>query len=509
MFLMGAMILGLFGCADGSGDRIVINHYEVGVSEKLPIDVQFTGEPEAVTYQFEGNNIRIRDGVVEGLLSGTTTQVTAITPSGLRTTFDVTVPEQLYTATHPAAESEGWFREIQVEPIDNLSEDFPLGIDISMVQQVLDCGGTYYNADGVAENVYRILKDNGVNYVRIRLWNDPYNYFTDENGVEQKVPYGGGICDLDTVTEMAVDAKAAGLKVLLDFHYSDFWADPGRQVLPKAWKNLQTTAEIAEAIRTYTRETIEHLRDAGAMPDMVQIGNEITGGFPQQYPGPVNEELTGDSPYYLTRRTNMPNTLAGRQFTENFVTYVQAGIDGVKDVDDGILTMIHLAIELNKTGFAEQFFHQFDQLDYDIIGLSYYPYYHGTLDLFVDTIQSLKTAFPGKKIAVAEISYPYTFTSSAYASNSVNADTFSEKFPLGLYDISPQGQADLLHDVVSALCDTGVGYGIFWWEGCWLPVEGAGWADAKTKATWANQAFFSYDGKALPSLEMFNRFYGR
>ena len=146
--------------------------------------------------------------------------------------------------------------------------DFIKGFDISSLLEVERCGGTFRDGGG-PEDLFAILRRYGANWVRLRLWNDPY----DENGNR----YGGGTCDLPTVLELARRAKTAGLRWLLDLHYSDFWADPGKQTVPKAWRNLDK-AGLEEAVGRYTKDVLCACRAAGVEPDMVQVGNELPNG---------------------------------------------------------------------------------------------------------------------------------------------------------------------------------------------------------------------------------------
>jgi len=490
-------------CADNLAretKKLIIRKVACEVGERVKINVLNLEQGETVSYSYDSDAIYIEDGYVEGMLAGQAVQVNAESSKGGKGSFTVVVEEDYYSPIH---DQENWFEPINIDKIDNLRPDFPLGIDISTLYEVLIKGGKFYNQDGIRQNVYQILKDNGVNYVRIRLWNDPYNTF-EQDGQSIKVPYGGGICDLPRVLEMAKSAKRVGLKILLDLHYSDFWAHPGQQVIPKAWKDYTTVEQISKAIYDFTYETIQTLDLAGAKPDMAQIGNEITSGMILQYPGGVNQELTGDVPYYISESEELPSNISGSYLDarDNLIKYVKAGNTAVKDYDPSILTMIHLAKGMAGAEFIKNFFNTFDSVDYDIIGLSYYPYHHGSINQLSSTIKELESEFPDKLITIAEISYGFTFKSHANAAN-LFSDASSGERPMYGYVVSPQGQADLLVDVISALAQVSQGYGIFYWEGCWIPVAGVGWADAASKNSWANQALFSYDGKALPSLGIF------
>lgn len=477
--------------------RIIINSYTLEVDEVAQISVKFINmEKEAITYSYENDYILIDNNHIKGMLSDTVTTVKAESASGVKTSFKVTVKADNYTSTLKQEVTEGWLNPLSIAPISNqVNEDFPLGIDMSMVLQVVKNGGKYYNFAGKRQNVFQILAANGVNYVRLRLWNDPYNTYSTGD----KVPYGGGVCNLETVISLAKEAKACGLKLLLDFHYSDFWADPTYQVMPKAWANLNSSDEIAKALKAYTKDTLLSLQAANALPDMVQIGNEITNGMLMRHPGEESDALTGDNNVeYLTNSYVLNANLRGYAYTDNFRKYLKAGLDAVKEVDDDILTMIHISKGMTGTDFMKSFYHDLDNLDFDIIGLSYYPRYQGKITDLKNALNVLNAEFPDKKVTIAETSYAFTYTSSNLASNSFNTD-----WALAGYDVSVSGQANFTRDVIDALSSSPNGYGIFWWEGAWLPVNGAGWADSLTRCTWANQTFFTYGGRVLPSIEVF------
>ena len=159
---------------------------------------------------------------------------------------------------------------LYVEKVENLPEDFILGMDASCVPSLEAGGVKYYDHEGNEKDVYEILSENGINYIRVRVWNDPF----DANGNG----YGGGNCDVDNAVEIGKRAAQYGMKLLVNFHYSDFWADPGKQMVPKAWKNM-TIEEKTEALYHYTKECLEKLVDAGVDVGMVQIGNETNGAM--------------------------------------------------------------------------------------------------------------------------------------------------------------------------------------------------------------------------------------
>lgn len=341
-------------------------------------------------------------------------------------------------------------------------------------------------------------------------WADPYNRTAEGN----PIPYGGGICDLPRVVAMACDAKRAGLKVLLNLHYSDFWAHPGQQVIPKEWAGVKTEEEMSAAVQGYTVKVLKTMDEAGALPDMVQIGNETSTGMLLNLPGKDSPGLTGGNPGYISGKTDLSSDIAGTD-SGNFVKYVKAANEAIKEYNSEILTAVHYAPthgHFDVTSF--NFFKSLkdENIDFDVIGLSYYLYYHGEIEAFKKDVKKLSETFPDKMISIFETSYGYTDALDADAGNvfwSMNTQSGTARAVYG-YEVSPQGQANVIHDQLSALYEA-VGDrcgGIFYWAGCWTPVSGVGWGDADTKNSWSNQALFSYEGKALPSLSVFQKLIG-
>lgn len=503
--VMLAFALLMSGCAKEEG-RTMYDSLVLEVDEKKQLgDVYgFAGD---CTYSFKGDSIAIYSGIIRGMSAGSVTRVVVKDAKGNTIgSFDAEVSPDTYKGYGEVENSEGWYDAITVDPVTGLPGDFSMGMDISTVKTVLDNGGKFYNSDGNRESIYKLLKDNGITYIRLRLWNEPYQYDTDGN----KLYYGGGICDFDTIREIAADAKGLGFKVLLNFHYSDFWADPTYQIIPKMWADIETPEKMAEAIYQYTYDTVTALKEAGAMPDMVQIGNEITSGMLLQLGG--EEDGSFDSvgySKYVSKRSNadaaVRATYSGRgaETDRNLTMYVKAGVDAVKAADSSILTMIQLAKEMSAVSFMKRFYHTFDEIDFDVIGLSYYPRWHGPVTRLAEALAELAAEFPDKRIAVVEVSYAYTYEDAEYAANQ-----FGTNFASKDYEVSVQGQANLYRDVINALAGAGGrSFGVFVWEGAWLPVKGAGWAAYNTSSSWANQAVFGYGGKELPSLEVFKRVY--
>ncbi|HMM00307.1 MAG TPA: glycosyl hydrolase 53 family protein [Bacilli bacterium] len=471
-----------------------IRDYTLKVNQTATIIPIGKDQPLDLTYEFEGDAISIFNHVIYIHQSNTITNVKACDALGHVDEFVVTSPLDEYASTRNEEISEEWLSPLNSIKADIEHDDFPKGIDMSTVQAIYDAGAVYYNAAGQAEDVFRIIRDAGVNYVRLRLWNDPNNYTS-----QGKVSYGGGNNDLSTDLKMAHLAKNAGLKLYLDIHYSDFWADPSKQIFPKAWTSFTTADEVKSAIYDYTRSVLNAFDEVGALPDMVSLGNETTPGMLLQFPGPTNEELTGGEPGYTTGAYYAPTALRGTNKSKNFHDYIASANAAVKDVDATILTMIHLAKGLSDSNYIIDYFNQFNDIDYDVIGLSAYPYYQGRPSVIKSGLISVADAFPSKKITLAETSYGYTFAKDALVSN-----IFDNGEVISGYPVSTSGQALMIRDLLEAVDSIENGYGLFYWEGAFIPVKGVGWADSRSKNSWANQALFTYDGHVLPSINVFN-----
>jgi beta-galactosidase len=222
--------------------------------------------------------------------------------------------------------------------------DKMLGADISFLPE-LENRGIKFSDNGVQKGAIEILKDHGFNYVRLRIFNNP--------SVEKGYSPGKGFCDLEHTKQMAARVKKAGMKLLLDFHYSDYWADPQQQYKPSVWANMDFN-QMSKALQDYTRSVIQALKDQGTIPDMVQVGNEINHGmvWPEGH----------------------------IQNIDNLAQLVKAGIDGVKEVDPSVIIMLHVALGGQNDEAVSWLNNMFARgVDCDIIGLSYYPRWHGTL----------------------------------------------------------------------------------------------------------------------------------
>jgi arabinogalactan endo-1,4-beta-galactosidase len=336
------------------------------------------------------------------------------------------------------------------------------GADISSLKKSEDKGGVYYDEHGTPADALQILHDHGMNYARIRVWvNSPDGY----HGKTQ-------------LLEMAKRLKQAGIKLLVDFHYADTWADPGKQPKPKAWENLDFDG-VKKALYEHTFDVCNSLSVQGTPADMVQVGNEITNGM--VWPDGKNDEGF-DNPAAL----------------------VKEGIRAVKACSPETLIMLHV----DNGGKNELCRWWFDNMlaqgvTFDVIGLSFYPYWHGTLADLQTNLNDLALRYD-KDIVVVETAYAFTPEDQ---DNCENVITIEKQLPD--YPFTPQGQAQILADIISVIRATqnGRGVGVMWWDATWIAVPGNGWdpADPFVGNNWENQALFDYQSRPLPAMQLFKR----
>ncbi|HDC4350596.1 TPA: arabinogalactan endo-beta-1,4-galactanase [Enterobacter cloacae] len=373
---------------------------------------------------------------------------------------------------------------VKTRPFNTMPADFIKGADISTLLEAEQHGAKFYNQNGQQQDAIAILKANGVNYVRLRLWVDPQ----DASGKT----YGGGSNNLENTIALAKRVKALGLKLLLDFHYSDFWTDPGKQFKPKAWEKMDYP-QLKTAIHDYTRDTIARFKQEGVLPDMVQIGNEINGGM--LWP---EGKSWGQG---------------GGEF-DRLAGLLNAAIGGLKENLTGgeqVKIMLHLA-EGTKNDTFRWWFDEIAKrgVPFDIIGLSMYTYWNGPISALKANMDDISRRY-NKDVIVVEAAYGYTLDNCDNAENSFQAKEEKD----GGYPGTVQGQYDYIHDLMQSVIDVPDhrGKGIFYWEPTWIAVPGTTWA---TKAgmkyihdEWKegnareNQALFDCQGKVLPSITVF------
>lgn len=334
-----------------------------------------------------------------------------------------------------------------------------LGHDISTLQQLESVGKTFSDSGHTLPAEW-ILARHGATYIRERLWVNP------------PMPFN----DLEHVLKMARRIKAAGLKFLLDFHYSDFWADPGKQNIPASWQG-QSLAALATTVYQYTKDVLLRLALQGTPPDMVQTGNEITAGMLW----PLGQIYTSD----------------GSQHWPEFTTLLKAAINGVRDASRARV-MVHID-RGGDNGGSEYFYdHILAQgVNFDVIGLSYYPWWHGPLANFQANLNVLAPRY-NKDIVVVETAYPQTLADAdGYANNVSSASQLVAGYPA-----TPEGQLAYMRTILSIVSQVPQrrGIGVVYWEPAWIP--GVGW-EPGAGDSWDNMTLFDPNGLALPSIRCY------
>ena len=335
-----------------------------------------------------------------------------------------------------------------------------LGADISSLKKSEDLGGIYKDASGMPMDALQILKDHGLNYARLRVWVDPAD----------------GYHDKAEILEMAARLNKQDIKLLVDFHYSDNWADPGKQIKPAAWKEYDFE-QLKKAVYDHTYDVCSSLVAQGTPPDMVQVGNEINSGM-----------LWPDGHTY-----DPPNW-------DNLAELLTAGYEAVKACSPETLVMLHIA-EGGDNELARWWFDNIThrQVPFDVIGISYYPYWHGSLAQLQYNLDDISARYD-KDVIVVETAYAFTDQDNDNYPNIVDP-----KLAVPHYPLTPAGQRDMLRDVMSVVraVEDGRGLGVFYWDATWTAVEGNGWdnTDPTTGNAWENQALFDFDGKVLPALD--------
>ena len=297
------------------------------------------------------------------------------------------------------------------------------GMDISSYPEVMDKGFSYFDYDGKKVDLLDFAVEQGINYGRLRLWNEP-----------KEVPESGGYCDLEYTKQMAKELTDRGMKFMLDFHYSDWWADPGQQTIPKAWKDLSDN-ELVQAVYDFTREVLEELEANDTYPDSVQIGNEIRCGM--MWPA--------------GRISNWPM----------LARLINAGIRAVRDTQKERKTQV--VIHLDQGGryyYLEEWFDTaiaHGVTDFDVIGLSYYPFWHGTFHDIKNSMEKLVDRYK-KPIMLTEIAHAYRRSAGSLFGEQQEKNA---GFPA-----NPKAQRKVLELIMSIVANVkdGMGMGVFYWE---------------------------------------------
>ena len=398
----------------------------------------------------------------------------------------------VFSLTVFSAAAEETPSSLYVKKVENLPEDFIFGMDVSSVLAEEASGVRYYDFDGNETDIFRLLADSGINTIRVRVWYDPYD--------EQGNGFGGGNCDIQTAVEIGKRAAACGMRLLVDFHYSDFWADPGKQMVPRAWQGMKIKQK-KEAVYEYTLNCLNQLKEAGVPVRMIQLGNEING------------------------------KLCGEKTWMNISYIIQAGARACREVFPDALIALHFANPENTDSYrtyAEKmaYYEEAGLVDYDVFATSYYPYWHGSLDNLSEILTEIANTY-SKKVMVMETSYAYTAEDTDFSANTIGEGGGIVKD----YPFTPQGQANCVRNITDTVVNhTPAGIGICYWEGAWITVGTESWEENHEKwekygSGWAssyaavydpadagkyyggsavdNQAFFDVSGHPLESLKVF------
>jgi arabinogalactan endo-1,4-beta-galactosidase len=326
------------------------------------------------------------------------------------------------------------------------TDTFYNAVDISYYPTIQKKGLTFYNRNGTQRNFLQILKENGVNTIRLRLWHSP----KDEHA------------SFKEVESFSKELKSLEFKVWLTVHYSDTWADPGNQTIPKAWQNA-SYAVLKDSVYTYTSKIMNSIE-----PDIIQIGNEIDPGILL----PIGDISTNKT---------------------QFLALLEKGISAVRNHNSETKIMIHKADSKN----ASWFFDILKPLDYDLIGVSYYPKWHGKdLNVFKNQLQILDNTY-SQNIVLAETSYPFTLDWNDNTNN-VIGDNSQIIYPL--FPATLEGQKKYLLEIKTLIKSLKKGVGFGYWGAEWVAFNGKTATDG---SSWENQALFDFDLKATPALEVF------
>lgn len=360
------------------------------------------------------------------------------------------------------------------------------GIDVSTYMDVVSRGKKYHDESGSEMDPLDAFAASGVDWMRLRLWNDPHG--------KDGAPYNAGICDMVHMIELAKLARDKGFHLVLDFHYSDFWTDPKKQTLPKAWAKYSVD-EVKQAMRQFTLDTLRKVAAAGLQFEMIQVGNEITNGMLWPY-GFVKGDIA-DGP---------------RTGYDGLIDLLKVGVTAVREASPASKIILHLEQSGNAPIYDEWFSHVAAAgVDYDVIGMSYYPFWHGTFAQLWANVDACKKKF-GKEVAIVEWSYAFTLRGYLRSDGTRVRLSAGENAPVELYLPYPataEGQAQFTAEFVRGAKEHDV-LATFYWEPLWLPGEGIRWASDEgleyigeagksTENEWANQCLFDYEGKVLPA----------
>ncbi len=435
------------------------------------------GTPVTIT----GANFGESASDISVLFNSTATQVVSVSDNAIETIV-------------PAAATSGPITIKVGERVTQSSSDFTVlspddtvfyfGSDLSYVNQILDHGGVYKENNAVRDP-YRIFKEHGNDIVRLRIWHNPV-WTKEVYNPDGPHMYN----DLVDVARAIDQSRKQGMKVLLDFHFSDIWADPGAQEIPAAWKDVKDINVLRDSVYNYTVKSLKYLDAKGLMPEFVQIGNEINCGMLYEFnqvpvPGFPSCNVCGGS-------------------WNNLRVVLNSGIKAVRDVSaqSAVKTkvMLHVANPVNVEWW-------FDNVtagvtDFDIIGFSYYPIWHTEVPLsqISDRVAVFKSKYH-KQVMILETAYPWTS-----GGNDGYNNIFSTQAPVAGYPYTPQGQLDMMKAITQEMIDGG-GNGIIYWEPAWITSNIRDYWN--TGSSWENCTFFDFNANVNIGIDYMKQKYNR
>ena len=366
-----------------------------------------------------------------------------------------------------------------------------LGIDTSTYLEQQRLTKQRYFQDGKEINPFLLFKNQGVTLLRTRIWNRPY----DDNGN----PYLGGTCDLNNFLALAKELDKYHFEHIVDFHYSDFWVDPSKQFMPKDWKNL-SYEELVKEVYNFTKESLLKIKANHINVRMVQIGNEITHGFLWPY----GQIKGGDEK---------------SESFDHFAELLKSGIKAVKEVYPEAETIIHLEQSYDQPLYRDILTNLKTRgVEFDILGSSYYPFWHHGFDEYFANMDMVQKEF-NVKVMNVELGFPFTTEDYRLDESGkpkhlvINADNIDDFLKLMPYYPDESGQEKFVEEFLRLAQEHHL-YGVCYWEPLWVPGEGICWASKEgqayqndtakdTRNEWANQCLFDYHANALPALEVY------
>lgn len=362
-------------------------------------------------------------------------------------------------------------------PVALTQPDFYVGADLSYVNQILDHGGIYKET-GEVKSPYAIFSDHGTNLVRLRLWHNPA-WTKGVYGPQGTQLYN----DLHDVTKAIALSKQHGMKVLLDFHFSDMWADPGRQEIPKAWEDITELDVLSDSVYRYTKRTLESLEAKGLMPEFVQVGNETNCGM-----------------MYSNAKSSFPKLNGCEGHWSNLGEVYKSAIRAIREVSETSTVKTKIIIHVADPKNVEYYFDNLTATgkvsDFDIVGFSYYPIWHTTvgLDDVSESVKTFRTKY-NKDIMILETAYPWSSGQDDNYHNLWGAET-----PIAGYPYTVEGQTKMMQKIASELREGG-GIGMIYWEPAWISSDTKDlWGQG---SSWENNTFFDFDGNVLSSIDYF------